>query len=57
MMSVDPASWVLISVGRRGGRRVSCDAGFHCPGLAKELPVRMQGELIKQFDEPAVEVS
>ena len=34
-MSVDPASWVLISVGRRGGRRVSCgDAGFHCPGLA-----------------------
>ncbi len=56
-MSVDPASWVLISVGRRGDRRVSCDAGFHCPGLAKELPVRMQGELIKQFDEPAVEVS
>jgi hypothetical protein len=39
-MSVDPASWVLISVVHRDGRRVSCgDAGFHCPGLAKELPV------------------
>ena len=39
-MNVDPASWVLISVVRRGGRRVSCgDAAFHCLGLAKELPV------------------
>jgi len=59
-MSVDPASWVLISVGRRGGRRVSCgDAGLWWRTSAPSSPRNLTRarEIATRMSKPAESVT